>query len=82
MKKKSTFQMSIKSIQNVDNVDNLAGKEIFSDINNISGSHSYQQVIFTTFFLQKFFDFHKRRKIIGFCSENLKLFFQIFRAYT
>lgn len=34
----------------VDNVDNLCGKQIFSDIYNISGPHSYQQVAVHTIF--------------------------------
>lgn len=34
----------------VDNVDKLSGKQVFADIYNISGSHSYQQVSVDTIF--------------------------------
>ena len=34
----------------VDNVDKLSGKQVFADIYNISGSHSYQQVPVDTIF--------------------------------
>ena len=34
----------------VDIVDKLQGKELFTDIYNISGPHSYQQVVFFTIF--------------------------------
>ena len=30
--------------KHVDNVDNLLAKELFSNIYNVSGTHSYQQV--------------------------------------
>ena len=33
-----------------DNVDKLSGKQVFADIYNISGSHSYQQVSVDTIF--------------------------------
>ena len=32
--------------KHVDNVDNLLAKELFSNIYNVSGPHSYQQVPF------------------------------------
>ena len=34
----------------VDNVDNLFAKELFTNIYNVSGAHSYQQVALCTIF--------------------------------
>ena len=34
----------------VDNVDNLFGKKVFANNYNVSGAHSYQQIIFFTIF--------------------------------
>ncbi len=39
----------IKNVhKHVDNVDNLLAKELFSNIYNVSGPHSYQQVTLCT----------------------------------
>lgn len=43
--------------KHVDNVDNLLAEELFSNIYNVSGPHSYQQVAGSTFFQKKFFNF-------------------------
>ncbi len=40
----------------VDNVDKLTGKKVFSNIYNVSGAHSYQQIILFTIFQNKFFN--------------------------
>ena len=36
--------------KHVDNVDNLLAKELFANIYNVSGTHSYQQVALCTIF--------------------------------
>lgn len=36
--------------KHVDNVDNLFAKELFANIYNVSGAHSYQQVALCTIF--------------------------------
>ena len=36
--------------KHVDNVDNLFAKELFANVYNVSGTHSYQQVAVDTFF--------------------------------
>ena len=36
--------------KHVDNVDNLFAKELFTNIYNVSGAHSYQQVALCTIF--------------------------------
>ena len=37
-------------VWHVDNVDNLFAKELFTNIYNVSGAHSYQQVALCTIF--------------------------------
>ena len=36
--------------KHVDNVDNLLAEELFSNIYNVSGAHSYQQITMCTTF--------------------------------
>ena len=49
--KKNPQDFQQRNVNNlVDNVDKLAGKKVFSNIYNVSGAHSYQQIIFFTFF--------------------------------
>ena len=51
--------------KHVDNVDNLLAKELFSNIYNVSGPHSYQQVTLCTIFKQKVLDFVESREIFA-----------------
>ena len=42
---------TVKNVyKHVDNVDNLFAKELFANVYNVSGTHSYQQVAVDTFF--------------------------------
>ena len=47
---KSTCFFGIGTKKHVDNVDNLFTKQVFPDFNDVSGSHSYQQVAVNTIF--------------------------------
>ena len=40
----------VNQYKHVDNVDNLFAKELFTNIYNVSGAHSYQQVALCTIF--------------------------------
>ena len=60
--------------KHVDNVDNLLSEELFSNIYNVSGPHSYQQVAVDTIFKKKCLDRIKTREIVGIGSECRDLF--------
>ena len=55
--------------KHVDNVDNLLAEELFSNIYNVSGPHSYQQVTLCTIFKQKVLDFVKSREIFAWSAD-------------
>ena len=63
--------------KHVDNVDNLLAKELFSNIYNVSGPHSYQQVTLCTIFKQKVLDFVESREIFARSAEFPDLFLKI-----
>ena len=51
MRKKIHMPVTLNNVhKHVDNVDNLFAEELFSNIYNVSGSHSYQQVTLCTIF--------------------------------
>lgn len=48
---KNPHAYTVKNVyKHVDNVDNLFAKELFANIYNVSGAHSYQQVALCTIF--------------------------------
>ncbi len=47
---KSTWIFELYQKNHVDNVDNLLTKQAFADFNDISGTHSYQQITVNTIF--------------------------------
>lgn len=49
-KKYPQTRRKVFHVLSVDIVDKSEGEELFSDIYNISGPHSYQQVVFFTIF--------------------------------
>ena len=68
--KKSTRLFTENVNKRVDNVDNLFLNQVFSDIYNISGPHSYQQISWGTIFFQKVFDGLKGRQVQAFCAQR------------
>ena len=49
MAEKIHMSYTVKNVyKHVDNVDNLFAKELFANVYNVSGPHSYQQVTLCT----------------------------------
>ena len=63
--------------KHVDNVDNLLAEELFSNIYNVSGPHSYQQVTLCTIFKQKVLDFVESREIFARSTDLRDQFLQV-----
>ena len=45
-------------------------KQVFAHGIDVSGAHSYQQVVVHTIFEKKIFDLTERRKIVAFRAES------------
>ena len=58
------------------------GKNGFSNVYNVSGPHSYQQITVDTLFCDKFFHFGKAWEVVNICSGLLKFFGKKSRGHS